>query len=515
MPLSAKLIDTSSERMLQMKITHTVYGKEVTQSFPCSSAFLTRSANRTWDNLLKYLNEYWASLPVHEQDRIFEIYGMVMHGLDTHHDNDSRAQYMSDRISELYELHDLDRVDMFLRTSTDMVIPPDVPGVFVLDEDHNHNEQQTYLRIHYARLAALSTIFKSFIPIWGSYIDGCRKHTGNNFKEFEAFLLLRRTPLFTSDPIEKLKAYVERSCGDKGLSLPENVFKGITSEDCSFWLTSRICVRRVTGADIGGSEHLIRTLNRAVKQFTAEQSSPGGVVVKKAEPDTGDAERQPSIIEGVHRKSNISPGTKVELEVSMRDIPTLARSIMVSLDMNLLDNALQTVRVLENRIPVEPQLTLMRWVMCRPDVLSFEAPDYVGPYYISRLLAAAQAILWQNGHHNLAMLVTAETLSNSSEFMTSITSTRAQVIPTSIEKLAECYPYDKENRRANMAAVPDIMASIEKLAKDFSNYRWRATASDDLLLQAYESKSRTIIIQPTLKEQITRLVYEIGNGSWI
>lgn len=515
--MHAEIIDTSNESMILMSISHRFSGNDMTIRFPCSSSILKRNSNKSREDLFKYINLYWAAMSREVQDHVFSIYLSIEQGQDTLHSNVERTEFMRTKMAELYSYHELSRMREFLSFETDMRIPDDVPAVFVMDQDFNHTEDKTYLRHQYADLAALSTVFKTFIPIWGNYINGIRKNIGNDFKEHEAFLLLTATPLIESEPILKLKTYVEHSSGVKGLSNPENIYKGITSEDCSFWLTARTCIRRVVSFDISGEEHLIKILNSAVKQFARDQTGTGSINVKKIGDTEGSGgEDSSSTIEGVRCKSNISIGAKVELQYAVRDIRTLTQAVMFSLDPRLLENAIATATVLEGVIPAKPQLTLMKWVMCQPDVLSYEAPDYLGTYHTARLLAATQAILWQAGHHNLAMLATATAVVNDNEFMTSVISTKAQVAPVEIEKVTAFYPFDREPPKRKAAPpAPDIVQSIEALAKDFSNYRWRATASDELLLQAYGNQSRTIVLQPDLKNQLTSLVYDIGAKSWI
>lgn len=515
--MHADLQDSISSDTIYMLLSHTDKGQTPTIKFPIASAIFARTA-KSRDGIFKYINGYWATLSHEKQTAIFRIYQSIEHGMDHIHASSERSEFLMDKLAELYQYHNLEDMVMYLTIQSDMCIPDDVPATFVMDADFNHTEEKTYLRGQYRELAALSTVFKTFIPVWGTYIREIKRDAGRDFKELEAFLLLRRTSLLESAPVLKILTFVEQLSGEAGMSNPNNIYKGITTQDFSFWMTARTCIRRVTGFDIGDGTNLIKILSKAIKQPIGSQPTPDGVNVKKQDKSAAsDGDQGGSVIEGVRVKSNLSPGNKVELEHVVSNIHRQAKAILYSLQDHILEDALNTSSVLMNRIPVEPQIILMKWVMCQPDVFSHHAPDYVGGYHVVRMLAATQAILWQTGHRNLAMLVTAEAVTDDEFFMASTLNSHMHVPQERVEEVTRYYPYNcrPSRRQTGPAPKPEIVRSIDSLAKKFASYQWRATANPSLLEAQYGTTSRTIVPQPDIKQQLTRLVTEMAAKVWI
>ena len=234
-----------------------------------------------------------------------------------------------------------------------------------------------------------------------------------------------------------------------------------------------------------------------------------------------DSEKKVSTLERYKIIANISLGEIVEIEYSMRDIKSVAHKLSNHLNDALLDRSLNTSSVLLNEKIAPPLLTLLKWVF-KP-VISPKGVAYLNKHDITRAFGALEAVLWARGFKYLATLATSYSAADASEdrIILSAVDSKTRVPDELTEQLQVYYPFTRA--QPEIPAVPikrivkgtDLASkSISLLADELSNYSWRATCDDSMLIEVFGTPNRRIAVRPDIKIELTKLVIEIGAGTW-
>ena len=143
---------------------------------------------------------------------------------------------------------------------------------------------------------------------------------------------------------------------------------------------------------------------------------------------------------------------------------------------------------------------------------------YLPKTSIVRALGVLESVLWARGHKYLAILSTCHAVfSTEREMVISPVDSKMRVPRELTERLDEIYPYKRINsakktvsKNTNLAA-----ASIDILADNLTMFTWKATCDDSMLEEVFGSINRKFPIKPDIKIDLTKLVIEIGERSWI
>lgn len=492
--------------------------KGVSVSFTIS-VFGKASFNPTDFDVFEYINAYWENLPEEAQDSIFEIYKKIDLGFDNTMMNQTELfDYLCTLCAELLTYHDLDLVKDFLSFKANIKIPNVFEQEYKHSIDNNTSREKTYLLNDYVKLLSLAVALKSMIPIWGEYINSIRTQVGNNFKEFYAFQLLNKSNIIHSLPMEKLKFYIEHIVADDKFD-PNNSLNSISSEDFGYWLLSILCIKRLCIGDIRGLEtkaNLITLLYKFIIQRTNNDDANFENIVreKRTDDNSTDAENKISTLERYKIKTNISLGSIVELEYSMKDIVAVANRVTTQLDPNILARSLTTCQILNNSELLDPQTVLLRWVF--KSVISPRGLMYLPKPTIVNALGALEAILWSQGYKYLAILATSHAVFSDREMVVSPVDSKMRVPEEYSERLSKIYPFTKNNlnKKTGPKVINLAAKSIDQLTDNLMMYSWKPSCSDEMLQEVFGTISRKTPIKPDIKLDLTKLVIDIGERNW-
>ena len=471
-------------------------------------------------DVFEYINQYWDSLDPFKQQQIFNVYKQIDHGFLNVYGRDELINYLSDRVAELIQLHNLDMIQDWVSMKSDIRVPETIENEYKHAIEKNTSREKTYTKSDYIRLVALSMLLRTMIPVWGQYISQVRQDTGTQFKEYFAFLLINRSNIVNSIPMEKLKQYIAFHVGeDKYKS--QNIVSGISSEDYCYWLLALICVRKLCVGDLRGLDpkaHLVTLIYNYILQRIRNNDSDFENKVKPKEYDerTGpDSENKISTLERYKIKANIAVGDIVQLEYSLRNIVDIAHKLTVQIDPNILNRSLHTCQELMHHQLLDPQINLLRWVF-KP-VISPKGLMYLPKQTIVNALGALEAVLWARGHHYLAIVASSHSVkTDRSEMIVSPQDSKMRVPKELSDELDKLYPFTRSisskkqlNKEVNLAAK-----AIDTLSDNLTMFSWRPTADESLLLQVFGSVNRRVPIRPEIKVDLTKLVIEIGSRNW-
>jgi hypothetical protein len=469
------------------------------------------------------INQFWSTIHPDEQDRVFELYSIIYDRFGRIAENEDFKEVLVDCINKLYEIHNLDRLQDWITFSSDISIPDSFTVDYTHSVDNNTSREKTYTKSDYVKLVTLSLALRVMIPIWGEFISNIRHNTGTQFKEFYAFQLLTNTTIMHSVPMEKLKIYIEHIIGQDKYD-PNKNMNNISSEDYGFWLLSLVCIRRLCTGDIRGNDvkaHLITLIYKFIIQKIRNNDSNFENQVRfKTFDDKGgsgkDSENKISVLERYKIKTNISLGEIVQLEYSMRDIPSIANKLTSKLDFAMLERSLNTSHKLMDVPLLDPQMCLLRWVF-KP-VISPRGLMYLPKFSIVQALGVLETVLWARGFKYLAILSTCQAVfSNDREIVISPVDSKMRVPKELTEKLDDIYPYKRiNNNRKTVSKNTNLAAaSIDTLADNLSLFSWRPTCDDSMLEEVFGTITRKFPIKPDIKIDLTKLVIQIGERSWI
>lgn len=442
-------------------------------------------------DIFEQLNRYWAEqVDMTRQDKIFDVYKRMRAAFDKITDFHGEAWDTYDLtrellplVAELYSYHPLEDIRHWYDFKSGLPVP------HKLDDEYDQQKrsasggtrEKTYLKDDYKGLTVLAVAIRAMIPVWGEFILLTRREKGTALKEFYAFKLLAATgnDLYTSPPMEKLRIYVEASLPDK--STESAVLRAISSEDFPLWVLSLVVVRRLAVGDLRGLDpdsnlitFIFKYIGQKVKSH--DNSFMGLVKPKQTEGQGQEGENNLSKLEGYKVKQEIPAGDIVIMSYSMQRHEPVIQRLCPDLDMHLLEQSLVSVRALDEQQIKEPQIVLMQW-MLKP-VIPPRGLLHLSKKLVLEGMAITQAVLWHQGHYELAGLVSAIAQSNDEGTFLTGSDSRARIPADLAAQLQQLYPHVRRpTGKQQKTQLPKTTAelAITKMMGLFSQSDWRLT----------------------------------------
>ena len=471
-------------------------------------------------DIFDQINKYWEYLPKATQDQIFAIYKRTKEVFDNTWDSDQLTKELYTLIADLYQFHELTDIRHWVNFHSDLALPRDIDlrEVFVESDETPGTRERTYLKEDYKWLVTLSIALRVVIPIWGEFISRTRKETGTVFKEYYAFKLLSYSSIARSEPMERLRIYVEHSLqADK--SKAAAVLGGISSEDFPTWILALVLVRCLSIGDVRGldpTSSLITFIYKYIRQKVQghDNSFIGMVKDKSFEGQGQEGENNLSKLENYKIKQDIPAGDLAIIEYYMQNIDVLATKICPDVDLALLSESTETVSALESELIWKPQITLIQWVL-KP-VVPPRGVLHLNKLLCLRAMAVTQTLLWHRGHFELAGLVSAIIQKSDDELQLAGTDSRARIPKDLAEKLDSLFPYarklsGKQNlvKRQNPATE-----AIDSVANLFSEHNWRLTLPQEWVSTITGSNSRLYSVPHNIKILLAKLAIAVAERSF-
>lgn len=468
-------------------------------------------------DIFKYNNEFWLSMKPDTQLAIFNIFSKLRNSLENYTERTSLTIELFPLIKELFDYHRLEDVENWILYKTNIRFPHDLEHEYVVSNERTGTREQTYLRDDYIKLICLTFTLRLMIPIWGEFISRTKREIGTQFKEYYGFQLLSQSHLNTSPAMEKLKLYVFKSIPDERSK--GSVLGGLSSEDFPIWILSLVIIRKLCTSDISGADpnpSLIPYIyNHVRERVTRSDNNFVGIVREKisdkgsSKGNTSDSERL-SKLEGYKIKQETAPGDIVLLEHVMQDIVSVATRICPGIDMDLLQNALHTSKVLETKRIYNPQIALMQWVL-KP-VISPRAIMLLSKKTVVAAAGATQAILFHQGHATLAGVVTAYAMEDHDEMYVGGVDSRARITKDLVEEINKYFPYTrKSTSKAKTAKNSNqVIVAIDEMCDFLSERNWILSMDEGLLQYVTGKNNRHLSIPHDIKIQLAKLIIEIA-----
>ena len=470
-------------------------------------------------DIFEQINLYWKTLSEDHQQRIFDIYQKIYNDFtDIVINNHSLFNILASSVSELMNEHDLKHIENWLTLDYMLKVPKSFTADYVESIETNTSRDKTYTSKDYKELMALSVLMRTMIPIWGEYIFLTGKEFGTSYKTFQAFKLLFKSYIMETPAMEKLSTYVKITA-NKDNNKQHSILEGVSSEDYDIMMTSIVVVRRLCIADIKNVEDNINPITFIYMYIVSKiRSDIEGSSIKSKEPGAkefgGGSDEKVSSIDMYRIKADTSPGDIALLESSVDNPESIARKLCSVIDIDFLYSSLESSNVLVKQIITKPQVVLLKWIM--HPVISTRGIDYLSKEIIVRLLGIMEAVLWHRGYHYLAVLGSSYQLTGD-VMSVSLVDKVSRLNVGLIEEINKQFPYTKlkPSRKAEPVEENYCIKSIEALAGDFISGNWKATARHELLEHIQMANSKVLPIRSDIKNDLARLVLELGRRDWV
>lgn len=480
-------------------------------------------------DIFEQINAYWSYLPQSKQDKIFDVYvriRAVFDGLmdvfgDEVRNTRDLTKALYPLVKELYDLHDLADMRHWYSFHANLPLPSGagLKESFEETREQSGTRERTYLKEDYRWLVVLSVAIRAMVPVWGEFIFHTRKDTGTTFKEYYAFKLLSYANIFKSEPMERLRVYVEHTL-PQDKSKESAILGAISSEDFPTWVLGLVVVRRLAVGDVRGvdpNSSLVTFIYKYIGQKVKSHDNNfiGMVKPKQVEGQAQEGENNLSKLEGYKVKQEIPAGDISMMSFDMSNHVKMATVVCPDLDLTLLHASLRSVRALETEQLQAVQITLTQWVMA-------EAIPPRGLLHLSKQLvidaiAIAQACLWHRGHYELAGLISATTQVNNGEISLGGGDSRAR-IPLEVKaQLSTLYPHPRRQTGKQKSAQPISPgeAAVNAMAVDLGQNDWRLTLPPEWVAKLTGSKSnRRFTVPHDIKIKLANLVIARGSGKF-
>lgn len=460
-----------------------------------------------WDSL-RYINAYWASLPYNSQDEIFELYKKIRDIFNSNSDVSSMMKNLYPIIKTLLDdYHDLDEILEWMKTKSDIIVPPNIQESMEYEAGSNVTSEKTYLRKNYLELIAFAIACEAMIPVWCEYIRYAGPAVGSDFKEWQALRLMSQAKIWRCDAINMLMRYISLHSTDVGDD--EAIMKGICREDLPRFNATPVIIRRVAIGDLSGhnaNQYFINFIYSYIKQLNNNpkglgRNQPASRIKPKRDTsgERGDVDEL-STLEGYKSQPKVCIGDSESLRFFTDDPRSIAKAIDPTIPKNKIKMCLESIRALELMPLDRSQKVLTQW-FCVPAIPSRGIEELTKSQLLN-LMAVCQAALWHWGHLHVAVLITAmpdDDYQQASLMLSDSFDLSSQYR----EAMNFLFPFDKGGKRANAKKVSNAgIDCIENLTAMLHTREWLAFAPQQLKEEHAPPIHKSIPIAPHIRDML-------------
>lgn len=509
------------ERLVKpaISVSYTTANNETSViEFQISSTGRTKLGENQQD-VFALLNMYWATLPDLQQLKIFACYKNFHEAANSGITKDNLDKAFTQYTTTLMSLHSLNQLKYFVGVKSQISFPSDLSTSFVLNIDNNNTRDKTYILSDYIDLVVFLLALKAMVPVWNEFIALMRHHIGDKFVSMAAFALLKNTPHFDCEAVDKLQKYIAANAGKIE---EQNVFPlgSMSTEDyTSSYLLSQLCVMKLCNCALmfrTNDDHLLKICFPFIKRIVAPRTtSPDEVIRDKSLGGSDGSEQgQGSLAESYLISTTMSVGDLTQIQYSVNNYWDIVNKLAPSLDMEFVTECIHNVRQLLGTRILDGQSMIMSYVLApviRPEGL-LHLP------YATRvdLLGIAQAVLYHRGHKYLSIMLASKPVLAGSSFVVADTTSKIGLRQENVQRLIELYPIKTDNWRK---AKDDkqkyrIFQTLDLFVDYVSAYSWSTVASDDMCLECLGKVTRTVPMVADIRNVFAAFIIEIGSREW-
>ncbi|MCY1340021.1 hypothetical protein D9M68_19920 [compost metagenome] len=471
------------------------------------------------DELFKETNEFLATLPKEDQNKLWEIYKRVRDYLST---DDLRSAYfvraeIEQVVKDIYSIVTYDVLRNYVAHAR-ILIPSDVSEKFEEFSERGRNyRERTYIKSDYIDMVALALGLRFVVPIWGVYVQTVTGVNGNAYKESEAVKLIERAGVDKWPPYVRMNEYIEASV-EKETTMTM-VMAGLSSEEVPRLLMAMALVRKISIGPLSTTserDSLARSLFNYVTfthlRMDGRFQSVTGVVQAKRHRnlDKGDEDNS-SVWDDMAQTTEITEGDRQVIEVYSEGVENILRRTKCDVPMARVQQCISICSRRELR-PIEPfQKAMIYWVIRS---ISPEAREILLKTTGFRLMGIAQAVLDHWGFHELAVLIAAEEYVSEDGDVFMPSEPRNKITKQQLEVLDAQYPYYRqETKRPDPGKRNNVaVTAIDQVVDWMSGRAWKPHAPRDLVERIpMLPQMGHFYISGDIKRQLADMVIHVNN----
>lgn len=446
---------------------------------PGTSTLTEEEEERLIVDPFEHINQYFAQLPLSQQDRLFSIYQAIYNVMEPEGAEGITELRMAlpQLIKQIFEICTPDSVAYWVKSTPTITFPADIRVYETLEEsadrgDHfglvNRPTQATYIKKDYWGLVVLVMMLRMLVPVWGRFLDNVEDLVSNNVKEMYALRLATKSALTDTDGYKRLEEYVDMYLSQD--KYKNSVIKGgVSKEDVPFRIISILTVRRLAWVDFSGRVPNFSLVGRVYSGIDQEMDSAERMyndAVKPKVPDSGssssDQENRSSVSELIKIKESYTAGDLTVMESAARAADLFITRMAPDMPREILDEALKVTELLSNRPPQPAQFMIAQMVMgaeCKQMDCAWETnpklrdkwdamfpPRALDEMFLPEslsMMGVALALLWYRGHYDVAAMMTSSILKerSSSSFSVGSHQPPAKMSKEHQDQLKTYFPY--------------------------------------------------------------------------
>jgi hypothetical protein len=519
--------DTTSPR--SVKVVRDVLTEEGSrrEELAFNTSTYTKTSDRTESvdptRMFNEINAYWATRPQAELDTIWNVYAQSYRLFETQHDVSILTAALQKLVVTLFQNMHLPSIREWVVFKSSINVPATVHDSY-RDNEMQDFRDRTYVRNDYMDLVAMTIAVRPMVPIWGEFIGVSETVTGSSHKEHAAFELLYHSNIVNSEPMERLRRYVQATIANSkdNTMNAAAILTAIGSTDLPDWVTALAVVRRLAIGEITITDdnssivsNIYQYIGNTLRSLDRKFGKPfGGKVTDKSDVTSGRGggdEQSVSVSEKYKVKQEVADGEIVVLSVYTEDTYGMACKVDETIPQELVDRCLHCVKALENEPILRHHVTLVQWVLCR--ALPPRSGESLDKAAILRAMAVSQALLWHWQFYDLAALVTATPLPISTGYGYGSNDNLGRFPKDLMERLQQLYPHH-QNFRGKHGSSPRQTnvgtRAIDKFQKMISPYDWRLHCHADLMARTNRlENTRKMVIPGDVHIQLAHMFLRI------
>ena len=482
----------------------------------------TKSLSEAKDYFL-VLDQYIQTLPMHEQNSIWNMYATCRHALDNTLSVPDMEKIIMDEINKISDIITIDKLRFWYGTKSLIPIPSELKESLAdLPDPTLATEDQTYLRNDYIGLCALSMAMTMLAPIFSAYVEKTKGEHGTEWKTYYAYLLISKSSYFKSVELERLQRYIEVTLDSMAnIKYDTIILSGISKEEYPTWIMAIVVTKKVATGDITGDptvHPLIKYIYKYIQQKvqSMDKDFHGRVKHRTIQANASSEDSQVSILEAYNSRQMITDNLVVICDYYLKDIVSTCHKLDKTIPLELIEESSATanklVELMYSSDITEGQIVLLKWVLSR--VIPTKMIDYLSRDTIISAILIARTYLWHNGFYDLAALISAIPLDNKEEHMVTGTDKRSRIVRTYSNRIDEVFPYYRKTTGSKKPKITkSVQVSADEIESMLNKNDWYLTLPDSwLATDLLGTQSRHYAISDDIKLSIIDLAILIATS---
>ena len=463
------------------------------------------------EHLFDDFNLLVQKLPKEHQDALWSLYKEAREILNQVTEPTVLFSELSRIVAGIYDIVDYETVRRYVYVSGNVQFPRNLKTSY----GDGDIVERTYLKDDYIGMVILALGMRFMVPIWGEHLGIVADRTGSEYKEKSVYDLIKRSNLYHWQPLERLTLYVEATVGDLDSSL-STLLGGLSSVEIPRYMLALGVVRKLAVGPISAyteEDNLIRSFYNFVdgNSKRLDVRFAGNIAPKKPLREGADDDNS-SVWDMYKINQGVSDGDKVLIEVFTEDVETMLGRVHPEMeDLEKLDACLSVMNELHD-IDVEyHHVVFTQWILAK--AIPPKGVQSLNKKSLLRCMAVTQAVLWDWGFHELALLMGAQRVKNDRSEMFIGLDGRNKVHRDYVEALNEHYPHYRRrsrkvdpNKRENIA-----IKAIDTVCDSFVRDEWRINAPKALMkAHGHTYNTRVMTVSGDIKNQMAKLILRIN-----